>query len=197
MKPVIIGLAAVALASACDSKAPEGPAKSVEAAAAPTCIKPVSREVALTAPDAKDVLEAQTVGATCEQAALVLTLRKADGSLLWAYSVRATDTWAFEPGTDGQPPKPADGLTKFLDEVLKNVRVGTSDMAPDWPADAERPEDPTGLFHVSPLPREAYLILRAKKIPVMCMQAEMGTSHCMSFDPEYADIANEFYSSSS
>jgi hypothetical protein len=47
------------------------------------------------------------------------------------------------------------------------------------------------------MPREAYLILRAKKVPVLCVQAEMGTSHCVSFDPEFGDTASEFYSSSS
>ena len=100
MKSMIIGLAAVGLASACDSKTPEAPARPAETAAVPTCIKPVSRDVALTAPGARDVLQAEVIGPTCQQAALLLSLHKADGSLLWSYSVRATDTWAFEPGVD-------------------------------------------------------------------------------------------------
>ncbi len=197
MKPVIIGLAAVAMASGvrfegagCRCQDPRSRAAHHLHQAGDTRDSPHRT-------GARDLLEAQTVGPGCEQSALVLTLRKAGGSLLWAYSVRATDTWAFEPGTDGLPPKPEDGLAKFLDDVLKNVRIETSDMAPDWPEGADRPEDPTGLFHVSPMLRDAYLILRAKKVPVMCIQAEMGTSHCVSFDPEAGDVANEFYSSSS
>lgn len=197
MKSMIIGLAAVGLASACDSKTPEAPARPAETAAGPTCIKPVSRDVALTAPGARDMLQAEVIGPTCQQAGLLLSLRKADGSLLWSYSVRAMDTWAFEPGVDGQPPPPEAAMQKFLTDVLANVRIETSETAPDWPETADRPEDPTGLFHVSPMPREAYLMLRARKVPVLCVQAEMGTSHCISFDPEAGDVANEFYSSSS
>ncbi len=168
-----------------------------ETAAGPACIVPVAREVALTAPAARDVVEAQVIGPTCRDAALLLTLRKADGSLLWTFSVRATDTWAFEPGLEGQPPAPEAGMQAFLADILKNVRIENSGTAPDWPQEADRPEDPSGLFHTSPLPREAYLALRAKNVPLLCMQAEMGTSRCISFDPEFSDVANAFYSSSS
>lgn len=197
MRLSIIALVAAALVSGCDSKAPAAPETAGTDPTAATCISPMRREVALTAPGAKDVLEAQVVGADCEKASLVLTLRKADGALLWTYSVRASDTWAFVPADDSKPVDPKTGMKKFLSDVLQNVRIETSDMAPDWPEGSDGPEDPTGLFHVSPMPREAYVILRAKKVPVLCVQAEMGTSHCVSFDPEFGDTASEFYSSSS
>ena len=197
MKTVILATAALALASACDQKRPATPAPPAGAAAGPACIAPVSREVTLTAPGARDVLEAQVIGPTCETSALLLTLRKADGSLLWAYSVRATDTWAFDPGVDGQPAAPAAAMQNFLSGVLESVRLETSAAAPDWPQAAERPEDPSGLFHTSPLPREAYLILRARAAPMLCVQAEMGVSHCIAFNPDQGDVAGELYSSSS
>lgn len=57
----------------------------------------VNREIALTAADSRDRLEATVIGANCETATLFLTLRKADGALLWTHSIRATDTWAFVP----------------------------------------------------------------------------------------------------
>lgn len=192
--------AAALLASGCSPQAAAPTAEAPAEAAGPTaalCVPPVTREVAVTAPDAKDVLAAEVIGADCEQAVLVLSLRKADGMLLWSHSVRATDTWAFVPASDDKPVEPKSGMASFLADVFKNARIEKTGTAPDWPEGAERPEDPTGLFHTTPLPREAYLILRQKNAPMVCVQAEMGTSYCVSYDPEFGDVANTFYSSSS
>ena len=199
MKIATVLAIAVVLAAGCDSNDPapvEGARVSLTAAS-PPCAAPVTREVALTGSGAKDLLDAQIVGPDCEKGALVLTLRKADGALLWAYSVRATDTWAFVPASDGVPVDPPRAMATFIQEVFKNARIEKTGEAPDWPEGGERPEDPTGLYHVTPLPREAYLILRTKNVPMLCVQAEMGTSHCISYDSEFGDVANEFYASSS
>lgn len=199
MKIATVLAIAVVLAAGCDSNEPapvEGARVSLTAAS-PPCTAPVTRKVGLTASNAKDLLEAQIVGANCEQGALVLTLRKADGMLLWSHSVRATDTWAFVPASDDAPVDPPKAMATFIEEVFKNSRIEKTGMAPDWPEGAERPEDPSGLYHETLLPREAYLILRTKNVPMLCVQAEMGTSHCVSYDPEFGDVANEFYASSS
>lgn len=199
MKIATILAAAVVIASGCDSNDPapiEGARVSLTAAS-PPCTAPVTREVGLTASNAKDLLEAQIVGPDCEKGALVLTLRKADKALLWSHSVRATDTWAFVPASDDAPVDPPKAMETFLADVFKNARIEKSGTAPDWPEGAERPEDPSGLYHETPFPREAYLILRKKNVPTLCVQAEMGTSHCIAYDPEFGDVANEFYSSSS
>ena len=105
MKIAIVLAAAALLAAGCDAKPltteatpPETGATSSPSESPPQaalCIAPQTREVAITAAGAKDVLEAQVIGATCEQAVVLLTLRKADGFLLWSHSARATDTWAF------------------------------------------------------------------------------------------------------
>jgi len=202
VKIAILLATTAVLAAGCNAQPPVPTAPGAETTAesqpqSPLCIPAMQREVAVTAAGAKDVLEAQVVGADCEQAVLLLTLRKADGFLLWSHSVRATDTWAFVPASDDKPVAPKEGMTAFLTEVLKNVRMGKTGEAPDWPEDAERPEDPSGLFHTAPLPREAYLILRQKNAPMLCVQAEMGTSYCVAYNPEFDDVANTFYSSSS
>ena len=202
MKIAILLASAALLAAGCNAKAPDAaaPATSPDAESAvqtALCIEPARREVSVTAAGAKDVLKAQVIGADCEQAVLLLTLRKADGFLLWSHSVRATDTWAFVPASDDKPVVPKDGMKTFLADVLKNVRIEKTGEAPEWPEGAERPEDPSGLYHEAPLPREAYLILRSKNAPMMCVQAEMGTSYCVAYDPEFEDVANTFYSSSS
>ena len=202
MKIAILLATTATLAAGCNAQqaAPATPAAGATAESQPQsalCIPAMQREVAVTAADAKDILEAQVLGADCEQAVLLLTLRKAGGFLLWSHSVRATDTWAFVPASDDTPVVPKDGMTSFLTEVLKNVRIEKTGEAPEWPEGAERPEDPSGLFHTAPLPREAYLILRSKNAPMMCVQAEMGTSYCVAYDPEFDDVANTFYSSSS
>ena len=201
MKIVTLCAALVLLASGCSPDAAKpgeaGPVSGESKPTATLCVPAVSREVALTAADAKDVLEATVIGADCEKATLLLTLRKADGALLWTHSIRATDTWAFVPVDDSKPVVPAEGMASFLADVFKEARVEKTSAAPDWPEGAERPEEPSGLYFVTPLPREAYLILRQKNVPMACVQAEMGTSYCVAFDPEFNDVANTFYSASS
>lgn len=200
MKAGKIVAAIALLAAGCGSQTATPDAAADQTASAPAatlCIAPVTREVALTATDAKDVLTAEVLGADCQQGVLVLALRKADGSLLWSHSVRAMDTWAFVPASDDTPVDPKKGMESFLTGVFKNLRLETTGQAPDWPEGAERPEDPTGLFHETPLPHEAYLFLRTKNVPMLCVQAEMGTSRCTSYDPESGDVANTFYASSS
>ncbi len=205
---IAIGLAAAALlAAGCDAKSSFVEATPPETVAtgsssesqtqAALCIPSQTREVAITAAGAKGMLEAQVIGATCEQAVVLLTLRKADGFLLWSHSARATDTWAFVPASDDAPVNTPKAMEAFLAEVLKNVRVAKTGEAPDWPEGAERPENPSGLYHATPFPRDAYVTLRKKNAPMLCVQAEMGTSYCAAYDPEFDDVANTFYSSSS
>lgn len=199
MKIGILCTALALLASGCGPQATTAsePAPAESRTAAELCIPPVSRDIALTAADASDRLDATVIGANCEAATVLLTLRKADGALLWTHSIRATDTWAFVPADDSKPIVPAEGMASFLADVCENVRVEKTGAGPDWPEGAERPEDPSGLYYVSPLPREPYLILRQKNVPMTCVQAEMGTSYCVAFDPEFNDVANTFYSASS
>lgn len=200
MKIVTACAALALLASGCGPQATPtdqgSPASAESKPTATLCVSPVSREVALTAAGAADKLEATVIGANCETATLLLTLRKADGALLWTHSIRATDTWAFVPADDSKPVVPAEAMASFLADVFKQARIEKTGAGPDWPEGAERPEDPSGLFYVTPLPREAYLILRQKNVPMACVQAEMGTSYCVAFDPEFDDVANTFYSAS-
>lgn len=200
MKIVTVCAALALLAAGCGQQA-TGPSetRSASSESSPTaepCVPPVTREIALTAADARDVLEATVIGADCENATLLLTLRKADGALLWTHSMRATDTGAFVSADDSKPVAPAEGMASFLADVFKEVRIGKTGAGPDWPEGAEQPEDSSSLYYVSPLPREAYLILRRKNVPMTCVQAEMGTIYCVAFDPELNDVANTFYSSS-
>jgi hypothetical protein len=118
------------------------------------------RDIALRAADSGDRLQATVIGANCEAATQLLPLRKAHRALLWTHSIRATDTWAFVPADVSRPVVPADGMTSFFADVFKNVRIEKTGAGPDWPEGAGRPEGPFGLYYVSPLPREADLILR-------------------------------------
>lgn len=189
------------LAAGCGPQATQtgasGPAPGESRPTAELCIPPINRDIALTAAGSRVSLQATVIGANCEAATLLLTLRKADGPLLWTHSIRATDTWAFVPADESKPVVPAEGMASFLADVFKNVRIEKTGAGPDWPEGAERPENPSGLYYVSPLPREAYLILRQKNVPMTCVQAEMGTSYCVAFDPQFDAVANTFYSASS
>ena len=118
MKVSIVLLAAVALAPGCDSKSPAAPEMAGTEPAA-TCISPVMREVALTTPNARDVLEARVIGPDCEKASLVLTLHKADGTLLWTAAVLPPELQAsFQDAIAALPPLATRSARDFSDLIL-------------------------------------------------------------------------------
>lgn len=161
-----------------------------------TCTKPASREVAFTAPDAKDVLAATALGKDCEQAAVVLTLRTADGKLLWSHASLAGDTGAFIPDDETKPVDAAKVLADVMKSMVDNARIAPSTVAPDWPEGAERPQQESGLYVTTTLDRAAYLEQRAKGAATLCISYVMGRTGCAIRDPD-SGYVSDFYELSS
>lgn len=159
------------------------------------CIPPASREIAFTAPTAKDVLTVEAIGTNCHEASLHFSIRKANGDLVWSYAVPAAHTWAFIPDDD-QPLAPEKGVATYQADVLKALDVKTTAAAPDWPKGKERPAEPSGLFITADDTRDFYVEKRAKGQPMFCFEPTMGIGRCFFYSTEdnYADAYYEMHS---
>jgi hypothetical protein len=157
------------------------------------CTEPQTREIALTAPGAKDVLRAEAVGGECAQSAVLFTATNADGKLLWSFALPAGHSWAGIPRDGDQPPPPEQGVRGYMEDVLKAAEVKTSSAAPDWPEGAPRPADPTGLYITTDRTRDDYVAARAANLPVLCLEPEMGVGRCVLFDPANGGYVSAFY----
>jgi hypothetical protein len=185
-----IALAGIVLLAACQPAAQTSvkvDAKVTPAGSIAVCGAPATREVAFSAPDAKDVLAAQGIGGDCMQATILLTLRTARGELLWAHATPVMDTWAMAPNPDGKAPQPSEGVANEVQKVIKDAEIGKSSDAPDWPEGKDRPQDPTGLFITTDLIREMYLEARAAGTPMICLYQKIGHSVCVAKVDTYAN----------
>jgi hypothetical protein len=182
---LMIVLAVSALLSACEP----APANTAAADSLPICVAPIRKEVALSAPAAKDVLEFTAVGVTCPEAVILTTLRTADGKLLWTRSEMASETFAFINKDAGETPE--EGIIRLMTSWAEIAEVSTTAAAPDWKEGAERPENETGLGFTTHFPREDYLAVRAASQPMLCHPFGVNQQVCVAY---YSDeIARPLY----
>ena len=163
--------------------APSPTASATQALATALCTPPQSREIAFTAPEAKDVLTIEAIGVSCAEASVHVSIRKADGKLVWSYAVPVSHTWAMIPDDD-KPPVAEKQVPAYMAEILKVAAIRKTSEAPDWPKGKERPEDPGGLFYSTDDARDNYLETRAKGLPMFCFEPTMGVGQCVAYHAE-------------
>jgi hypothetical protein len=166
-------------------------------AALPTCVPTVRREIAFTTPDAKDVLEAAAVGADCSNAAVLLTLRAADGHLLWTRAV-PTSSLDIYVGNDETRGTPEQALSSALQSRIEHASIRNAAETPDWPLGSDKPQDPaTGLDYTAPILRDDYVAARAANQRLLCIDIQMNTPECLIYYEEDGGFAREFLKTSS
>jgi len=188
---VLAGACSPAPASVAPPAAPASAPPTAPSPAAALCTPPQSREIAFTAPDAKDVLTIEAIGASCAEASMHVSIRKSDGALVWSYAAPVAQTGALIPDDD-KPPVAGKQVPAYMDAVLKAVAIRKTSEAPDWPKGKERPEDPGGLFYSTDDPRSYYLETRGKALPMFCFEPTMGVSQCVAYHAE-ENFAAAFY----
>lgn len=174
------GIAALFLFSlaACGqtSSAPE------EAAADVGCEHVASQNVAFSAPDAADTLEARAFGPDCHSVFVTLTLRRVDGRPLWI--------WATEkPWLQAGQQSDADGaaaVEQFVNDWVK-VRVDTTAQLPEWPQREKAFADSLGAFLSTPFERDQYLDIRNRAVPRLCFASGVARSQCVFYDAQSGD----------
>jgi hypothetical protein len=188
MKVRFLALAAAGILAGCDgslnkaASAPEGGTVTAPSNSVALCTAPVRREIAFTAPDAKDILEIIAVGTDCKQSSVVASIRSASGTLLWSRAETAQMTMVFaEADQSGETPEHA--LQTQMKGWTESVDIGTSDGAPEWKEGEPRPTEPTGLFIGTEFPREQYLEVKAAKQRMLCHMIYMLRTQCLVYYP--------------
>jgi hypothetical protein len=189
---------AAMLAAGCEATrtpaAPSDSAAPAATAAAPDgCLVSAHRVVGFTAPDAQDRLEASAAGPSCQQAIVTLSVRKADGTALWADAA----PYAQLVVADAALPQASPGiLRQFLEAMLAGAQTGAAADAPDWPASQATLATEDGALDETRLPREFYVQLRARGAPMVCLPFGQHSQTCLYYDPA-SDGAGELFTSAS
>jgi hypothetical protein len=197
MRSALFGVAALGLAAGCGETGEKlaNAAASATGRAAPICTAPLRREIALSAPDAKDVFEVSALGPDCEQAAIVVSVRTAVGVLLWTHSDVASQTMAFAGIEDSKETHEL-ALQRHMKFISDQSEVSTTAQAPDWKEGAARPENETGLYFGTEFPRDLYISTRTEARPMLCHPIKVNAQQCIVL---YTDglFASSFYNLSS
>lgn len=190
---------AIAMLMAACAPAPTPPAPTASPPATPkadtlhACSVLSARTVAFTAPDAQNRLEAHAFGPSCQGATVVVTLRDAQGHALWAQAEPYTQLATYDPS---MPPATPEILQQFLDTMLVSARMVRTAEAPEWTPDRPSLALEEGVLDETRLPREFYLQLRVKNLPMLCVPMGQHAQSCLFFDPA-SDGVGELYSSAS
>lgn len=200
MKSVLAGLtpliAAGLFLAGCDNPtttaAPGGAAVPDKSVA--LCMDPIVREVAFTAPDAKDVLQVVAIGTSCEQASLLTTIRTAKGDLVWSRAEASQQAMSFGEATaNGDTPQKA--LQETTKQLVDLAEVTTSAEAPDWKEGDPRPTELSGLFIGTKYLRDEYLAERTANRRMLCHMIYALSTQCIIYIPNdgAAGHATELY----
>jgi hypothetical protein len=179
----LVPVAAVGLLlSGCDRLTAPVAAPAVQDISAALCMDPIVREVAFTAPDAKDVLQVVAVGSDCKQASVLTTIRTATGELVWSRAETSQQAIAFGEATaDGETPEMA--LRSTIKQLADMAEIKTSAEAPDWKEGEPRPSEPTGLFIGTKYMRDEYLAERGANRRMFCHMIYALSTQCVIYIP--------------
>ena len=169
MRALLIAVAAIA--AACSPKAP------ADAPRGGDCNHVISRTVAFTAANARDTVEARSVGPSCETAIVVWTLRDAAGKPLWTHAAPYAWLWA------SADPRASDELRTFL-ERWAGVAVDDTSASPAWARDKAGGADGWGASGGSMFARDTYETIRTARLPRICVPTTSERYQCIFYDPQ-------------
>lgn len=125
------------------------------------------------------VISATAEGPVCTTAAVLLTVRDADGTLLLVESFRAQDLFGVSDARTAAEMTGA--LATWIAQDMPDW--ATTAGLPDWPAGAEGPDAGEFPFYPEPgIDREGYLAWRAQAAPMLCLVQGMESLACFALD---------------
>lgn len=160
-----IALFALLTLAAC---APQAPSR---------CDVSFDREIAFTAPDARDVVTARAFGPSCDRTIGVFSVSSADGHPLWAWAAPMDQAFG-----DAHAEADAEAMRVFLERWSQPTLAHTSE-APAWPL----PQTAR-----TTLDRVTYEDIRARDLPMLCHSTGTGVEACVFWEPAAAG-AGHFY----
>lgn len=132
------------------------------------CTLSFDREIAFTAPDARDVVTVRALGPSCDQTILVYAIASEDGHPLWAWTAPAPR--AFGDALQGAD---AEMMRAFL-ERWAAPRIERTSAAPAWPL-REGAQ--------TTLDRLTYEDIRARDLPMLCHLSGIALETCVFWEP--------------
>jgi len=159
------------------------------ASAAPThCEAAFTREIAFTAPGAKDVLDVSAQGPDCATSVVTVVIRKSDTQPLTAFAIPLL--WLHETIDTSKPMSP-DTLKGLLQAYVTDAQVDAGGSTiPQWKKREPTPGFSQGLELTTPLDRKSYARLRAAKPNMLCLADahDMGTCYVWNAHDAKADV---------
>ena len=123
-------------------------------------------------------IDASTSGPDCERAVATLTVRNAQGGVMWTEARAAEHVMTLAPARDRAAMETA--LREWLNSG--NHTMATSSALPDWPERAAAPASGEFPFYPEPsFDREAYMSLRESDVPLYCFVQGMESMACLAF----------------
>lgn len=174
MRRFILGLALLAL-SAC-GRADQ------QSTAASACARSATHEVTWSEV-APDTITATADGPTCAQAVVHFVIRNNAGDPLWAFSSTYYDLTLGGASPGGAPEITNEAMDSFLDGWARVTEMRSSEL-PEWREGvATLTESAETFSYDTPFDREAYEMLRARNLPMLCYAVAVEGSQCLLIDP--------------
>jgi len=130
--------------------------------------------------------EAMSQGPTCANAIVTVVLRDSNGKPLWVDSRIGAQVMLFADVSDLKKMNAA--LKDWIDQ--SRSQLARTDKLPDWPKGADAPKSGDGgefpFYPEGEIDREAYMKLRAAKLPMFCYVQGMESLACVALAPEGA-----------
>ncbi len=147
------------------------------------CARSATHEVTWTTEGAPDTITTRSDGPTCAQASVTFVARNSAGDPLWAFA-----STYFDMTSGGIPPE---GAPAISNEQMDTFLAGWADVTtmrsgelPEWREGvATLTESATTFAYDTPFGREAYEMLRARNLPMICYAAAVEASQCLLVDP--------------
>ncbi len=135
------------------------------------CNVSFDREIAFTAPDARDVVTVRALGPSCDKVVALYVIASEDGHPIWAWTAPASRAFG-----DAFQIADADAMRAFL-ERWASPRIERTSAAPAWPLREGA--------HTT-LNRLTYEDIRARDLPMLCHLSGVALETCVFWEPAAA-----------
>lgn len=180
MRNALLSAAALLTLAACGQ-----PSTTASSGGANACARSATHEVDFTTNEAADIVTARSEGPSCAQASVTLTVRAANGDLLWVFSNTHYDMTAggSPPPIEGAPAISNEQMDQFL-SGWANVSMMRSGDLPEWKADKPSlTESVEGFAYHTDFSRDVYEAMRARNSALLCYAAAAEATQCLIIDP--------------
>jgi hypothetical protein len=123
-------------------------------------------------------VEATSSGPDCARAVAMIVVRDSEGRVMWSEAHPAEHIMVLAPAQDAAAMRTA--LAEWISPA-SNTTMLTSAALPEWPANADGPQNGEFPFYPEPgYDRDSYTTLRANNLPLYCYVQGMESMACLA-----------------